>query len=98
MSTSATKSTLQLFEEQRKRYQALQERHTRAQVRLEHERKALEDAKAEARSRFGTDDVDALRQKHKEMQEENDRLLMEFMMTLDDVEKKLQDLERQLAV
>ncbi len=94
MSTSQ-KTSVQILDEQKKRLSALQERRTRLQVRLETERKALEDAQAEALAQFGTSDLDALRALYRERQADNDRQVMEFVMELDEIDQRLGDIERQ---
>lgn len=93
---ATTSASVDILNEQKKRLGGLQERRTRAQVRLETERKALEEAKAEAIRLFATDDIDALRKMYRERQDTNDRLVLEFVMTLDNVEQALTDLERQI--
>jgi hypothetical protein len=76
----------------------LAERRTRAQVRLENEKRALEEARAEAKRLFGTDDVDELRKLFRASQEDNDRKVVEFVLALDSVDEKLGDIERQVEL
>lgn len=92
------KNSIEILEEQKKRLAALQERRTRAEVRLETERKALEEARADALRLFGTNDLDALRNLYRERQDDNDRKVVEFMLALDTVEQKLSDIERQVSI
>ena len=91
------KTSVELFEESKRRLSALRERHTRAQVRLETERQALAAAKAEAQAQFGTNSLDALRELYKTQNSENDQVVMDLVLFLDDVERKLGDVERQIA-
>lgn len=93
---STQKSSVQILEEQKRRLTNLQERRTRVQVRLETERNALQTAQQEAVAMFGTADLDALRALYRERQSENDRRVMEFVMSLDDIEQRLADIERQI--
>ncbi len=93
---STQKSSVQILEEQKRRLANLQERRTRVQVRLETERNALQTAQQEAVALFGTADLDALRALYRERQSENDRRVMEFVMSLDDIEQRLADIERQI--
>lgn len=93
-----TKSSTQILEESGKRLAALAERRTRAQVRLETEKRALEEARAEAKRLFGTDDVEELRKLFRASQEDNDRKVVEFVLALDDVDQKLGDIERQVEL
>jgi 5-hydroxyisourate hydrolase-like protein (transthyretin family) len=93
----AEKSAVELLEAHKKRWNALKERHTRAQVRLEADKAALQEAQAQARELFGVDDLEALRALFKERQSANDQLVREFGLQLDSVERSLADIERQLA-
>jgi RNA processing factor Prp31 len=95
---SQTKTSIEILGEQQKRLAQLSERRTRAQVRLENEKRALEEARAEAKRLFGTDDVEALRKLFRTSQDDNDRKVVEFVMALDDVEQKLGDIERQVGL
>ncbi len=92
------KSPVEIFAEQKRRLGELTERRTRAQVTLEAEQRALAEAQAEAVRLFGTSDLDALRTMYRERTEENDRKVVEFVMALDEVERLLADIERQIAV
>lgn len=89
------KTSVQILDEQKKRLAALQERRTRLQVRLETERKALQEAQEEAQALFGTSDLDALRALYRERQADNDRKVVDFVMALDDIDQRLGDIERQ---
>ena len=93
---SQNKTSIEVLEEQKRRLAALAERRTRAQVRLENERRALEEARAEAQRLFKTDDLEALRALFRTSQDENDRKVVEFVMSLDAVDQKLADIERQI--
>lgn len=95
---SQTKSSTQILEESAKRLAALAERRTRAQVRLENEKRALEEARAEAKRLFGTDDVEELRKLFRASQEDNDRKVVEFVLALNSVDEKLGDIERQVEL
>ncbi len=96
--TQTKKSPVEIFAEQKRRLAELNERRTRAQVTLEAEQRALAEAQAEAMRLFGTSDLDALRTMFRERTEENDRKVVEFVMALDDVERQLADIERQITV
>lgn len=93
---SQEKTAVEQLELHKKRWTALKERHTRAQVKLEADKAALEEALAQARALFGTDDLDALRALYKEMQSANELAVMEFGLELDTVERSLADIERQI--
>ena len=93
-----TKSSAQVLEESARRLAALAERRTRAQVKLENEKRALEEARAEAKRLFGTDDVEELRKLFRASKEDNDRKVVDFVFALDSVDEKLGDIERQVEL
>lgn len=95
MSTS-NKSAVQLLDEQKSRLTQLQERRTRVAVRIEAERQALKAAQEEAVALYGTADLDELRRQFKERQDQNERAVVDFIMNLDNAEKALADIERQI--
>ena len=94
---AAQKTTVEVFAECKQRLTALRERHTRVQVRLEADRQALATAKEQARELFGTDSLEGLRELFKTRSAENDQTVMDLVLYLDDAERKLSDLDRQLA-
>lgn len=94
--TTTQKTSVQILDDQKKRLASLQERRTRIQVRVETERRTLTEAQQEAIALFDTADLDQLRKIYRERQELNDRVVVEFVMSLDDIEQKLGDIERQI--
>ena len=96
--TNAQKTPVETLEENKRRHASLKERHTRVHVKLEAERQALEDAKANARAQFGTDDLAQLREMFRARQGENEQKVFEFVLALDEVDRKLTDIERQVSV
>jgi hypothetical protein len=95
--TESTKSAAQLLEESKLKLNRLAERRTRAQALLEAERQRLEEARADARAEFGTDDLEALRRLYTERSAENNIKVLEFMDGVEAAERQLADVERQLA-
>lgn len=93
---SQNKTSIEILEEQKKRLGQMAERRTRAQVRLENEKRALEEARAESLRLFGTADIEQLRQLFRTTQEENDRKVVEFVFAVDSTDQKLTDIERQV--
>lgn len=93
-----SKSATELLDEQQKRLALLRDRKVRNEARLESEKAALAVAQEEAVRLFGTADLAALRELLNQHRAENDRKVMEFLMTLDEVENKLTDIERQIAL
>ena len=94
--TTTQKTSVQILDDQKKRLASLQERRTRIQVRVETERRTLTEAQQEAIALFDTADLDQLRKIYRERQELNDRVVVEFVMSLDDIEQKLGDIESQI--
>lgn len=91
-------SPTQQLEEHKKRLAGLQERRTRVAVRLENERKALEEAQAEAVKLFGTSDIAELRRLYAERVEHNSMQVLEMGLALDEAERGISDIERQLSL
>lgn len=94
--TTQQKTSVQILDDQKRRLAALQERRTRVQVRVETERRALQETQAEAQAQFGTSDLEALRQLYRDRQSDNDRKVVEFVMALDEIDQRLSDIERQI--
>lgn len=78
----------------RKRHKELDTQRTKARANLETAEKQLAELQAEARQQYGTDDLDALRQKLREMREENERKRAEYQAHLEEIERKLAEVER----
>ncbi len=94
--TTQQKTSVQILDDQKRRLASLQERRTRVQVRIETERRALQETQAEAQAQFGTSDLEALRQLYRDRQSDNDRKVVEFVMALDEIDQRLSDIERQI--
>lgn len=92
-----SKTAIQQLEEHKRRHSSLQERRTRAQIRLEAERKALAEAEAEALELFGTADLEKLREIYQQRVAENESKVAAFAAELDAVERQVADIERQAA-
>ena len=96
MSTNAS-NPIEIFEQQKKRHALLQQRRTRAEALRDAERESLERTRAEARALLGTDDLAKLRQMYEEGRQENERKTTELLFELDEIERKLADIERLTA-
>jgi hypothetical protein len=90
-------SSLEIFEAQKKRHTALQQRRTRVEAQRDAEKANLERARTEAKSLLGTDDVAQLRALYATGVEENDQKIIATVQALDEVEQKLADIERLTA-
>lgn len=95
--TEKAKSAAQLLEESKAKLTKLHERRTRAQTLLDAEAKRLAEARQEAEREFGTSDLEALRKLYAERSSENNCKVLEFMDVVENTERQLADVERQLA-
>lgn len=91
-------SASQLLESQKLRVAALQERRTRAVVRLETDRATLQIAENEAMAQFGTSDLAALRALFLAQTAANDSAVQEYIASVNEVERQLSEVERQLKL
>ena len=85
------------IEQLRKRYDALNNEQIRADANHKNARKALDELKVMARSEYGTDDLDALRAKLKEMEAENDRKVADYQQHLDTIEANLAEVNQKFS-
>lgn len=87
----------QSIEQLQKRYETLNTKKIQAARDLEHATKNLEDLKSEAKEKYGTDDLDALREKLAVMTRENEEKRSKYQADLDRIETELADVERKYA-
>jgi hypothetical protein len=85
------------IEQLRKRYDALNNEQIRADANHKNARKALDELKVMARTEYGTDDLDALRAKLKEMEAENDRKVADYQQHLDTIEANLTEVNQKFS-
>jgi hypothetical protein len=81
----------------KRRHAALDKERTTAQANLANAVRQLAELKDEAQKAYGTDDLDALRQKLKQMREENERKRAEYQKHLDEVEAKLAEVTQKFS-
>jgi uncharacterized protein (DUF342 family) len=84
----------QSIEELQKRYQKLHERKIKAETNLDHSQRELARLQQEAREKYGTDDVDQLRQKLNSMKNDNDEKRRKYQADLDGIESELEAVEQ----
>lgn len=84
----------QSIDELQKRYQNLNNQKVVAETQLKSAQERLDELKKEARERYGTDDLDQLRAKLKEMQEDNERKRAQYQVDLDKIEADLAEVEQ----
>jgi hypothetical protein len=82
------------IESLKKRHAALDKERTTAQANLANAIRQLAEQKEEALNLYGTDDLDALRTKLKQMREENERKRAEYQQHLEEVEAKLAEVNQ----
>ncbi len=83
------KADKQTIEELKTRYESLNKRKIQAEANLENAQNQLEELKAQARSEFGTDDIEALKKMLADMQAENEQKRAAYQESLDRIEKDL---------
>lgn len=85
------------IEELKRRHKDLDTQRTKARANLENAERQLDELKAEARAAYGTDDLDALREKLDEMRRENERKRAEYQAHLEQVQARLAEVEQTFA-
>ena len=93
METEAGKQTI---EQLQARYRDLHTKKIQADTNLENAKSKLKELKDEAREKFGTDDVDELREKLRAMKAENEEKRKKYQAELDRIETALQNVETNL--
>jgi hypothetical protein len=88
---------LQSIEALQGRYNKLNTRKIQAETNLENARRQLEQLKQEAREKYGTDDVTALRAKLAELSAENELKRKNYQAQLDRIEGELEAVELKFA-
>lgn len=77
------------------RYEALNKKKIQAETNQEAAEKRLKELKAQALHDYGTDNLDALKQKLDELKSENERKRAEYQNHLEAIEAKLASVEQQ---
>ena len=86
-----------MIDQLKQRFDDLNTRKIRAEQDLKYAESQLRDLKSEAMERYGTDDVDELTEKLKQMEEENERKRNEYVQALDKIEDDLRAVEEHYA-
>lgn len=87
----------QSIEELQRRYQGLHTKKTQAETLRDEAKKRLDELKAQAREKYGTDDAAELQTKLDEMVAENARKVAEYKAHLDSIDEGLAEVERKFA-
>jgi len=86
---------VETIEALRERHKRLDEQRVRAEESLRNLREQLDGLKADARERYGTDDVERLRTMLAEMRAENERRRAAYQQHLSEVEARLAEVDAQ---
>ncbi|MCI0377462.1 MAG: hypothetical protein L0215_07640 [Gemmataceae bacterium] len=88
------KDGTQEIEDLRKRFENLDKQRTFAQANLQNAQKELEGLKEEALAAYGTDDLEKLQKKLADMKAANEQKRADYQAALDDIEKKLEEVQQ----
>ncbi len=91
--TSDTSSELQDMETLQQRHQMLHKKHIETGANLKNARDRLDELQREATEKYGTSDIDELRQKLATMKAENEEKRRAYQAELDDIERELKRVE-----
>lgn len=97
MSERKSANTPQSMEELRNRYQQLNELRIQAETRQKTALEQLELLRQGAREQFGTDDLDKLKEMLEQRKSENERKRAEYQKSLEQIEVKLAEIDRQFS-
>ncbi len=87
----------QSIEQLTERHLALNTRKIQAETQLETATEQLDKLKAEAREKYGTDDVEELSELLESMKAENEQKRLEYQRSLDRIESDLAEVEQKFA-
>jgi hypothetical protein len=87
-------SEIETIEQLRERYDRLNHRKTEAQTLLKSAESELERIRADARDKFGTDDLDALKKMLAELEAENLRRREAYQKQLDAIDAALKEVDK----
>lgn len=87
----------QTIETLRQRYEDLNKKRTQAETLLQKANEELEKLKAEAKSKFGTDDLAEMQKQLEQMEQENLKKRREYQKLLDGIEADLKSVEEKYA-
>ena len=86
---------IQDIETLKKRHRELDRQKTTAEANFKTAEEQLQRLKEEARAKYGTDDLEELKARLAQMKSDNDRKRSEYQKHLDEIELKLQTIEKQ---
>src|SRR4051812_48602102 len=87
----------QTIEQLQQRYQKLDRRKIEAETNLKNASEQLENLRKEARTKYGTDDLESLKKMLSDMREENERKRREYQAQLDGIDRELEKVETEFS-
>lgn len=93
----ADKTAIEKFEETNKRFDALKKRRERIQVDIEATKRQFNEACADAKTEFGTADVNELRELYRNREAENNQKVADFTRAVDETEQEVALIEQKAA-
>src|ERR1041385_3231818 len=87
----------QSIEQLQQRYQGLNKKKIQAETQRDTAKSRLEELKAQARDKFGTDDVSQLQKKLDDMVADNERKRSQYQNDLDNIEANLAGVEAKFS-
>jgi len=90
-------SEVQSMEQLQERYRKLHHKQIEASANLKNAERQLEELRLDARSKYGTDNLDELRDKLAAMKAENETKRRDYQASLDTIERDLAEVEREFA-
>ncbi len=97
MAKHDSRNSPQTLEELRKRYEQLNELRIQAETRQKTALEQLETLRKTARDQFGTDDLPKLKEMLQQRKEENERKRADYQKSLEQIELKLAEIDRQFS-
>src|SRR3954453_8690284 len=97
MPNKTTGEEPQDIDQLKQRHRKLNEEKIKAETNELRAREELETLRAEARQKYGTDDLEALKLKLEEMKQDNLRKRREYQAHLDGIQAKLAEVEQKYA-
>ena len=85
------------IEQLKRKHKDLERQKTTAEANLGTATQQLDALKAEARQKYGTDDLDQLRKRLAEMKESNERKRADYQRHLEEIEVRLAQVEKDFA-
>ena len=97
MAKSNTSDSVQTIEQLQARYNEFNEQKIVVETDRKHALEKLEELKAMALEKYGSDDLEQLQKTLKKMKMDNDKKRVKYQKDLDAIEQKLAEIEEQFA-